>query len=74
MTGTFCCLALRHDGGRRGRVHRIEHQHVGAVGEGGLGLGLLHGGVLVGVVVDDLALGAEGALTLAVNSGRSWLS
>ncbi|EAU64988.1 hypothetical protein STIAU_5981 [Stigmatella aurantiaca DW4/3-1] len=44
-------------GGRR--VHRVEHQHLRAVGQRRLGLALLLGGVLVRVAVDDLAVRAQ---------------
>ena len=54
------CLGVVGD--RRGglAVDRVEHEHVGALGEGRLSLLLLLGRVLVGVGVDDLAGGALG--------------
>jgi hypothetical protein len=44
-------------GGRA--VDRVEHEDVGAVGQGCLGLRLLLGRILVGVAVEDLAVGAQ---------------
>ena len=78
MTGTFLALACVDDrrGGRA--VDRVEHQHLGALGQRGLGLLLLLGGVLVGVRVEDLAvraelldLGLEQRPVLASRSARS---
>jgi hypothetical protein len=48
-----------HDRLGRGGVDRVEHQDLGAVGDGGLGLLLLLRRVLVGVRVDHLAIRAE---------------
>src|SRR5206468_12283328 len=58
--GDVAGLRLGDDGGRRGGVDRVEHQHLGAVGQGGVGLVLLGGGVLVGVGVQQLAVAAQG--------------
>ena len=71
-------LRAGHDrAGRRG-VHRVEHEHLRALGDGGLSLLLLLGRVLVGVRVDDLAVRAEllrpwlrSAAGPATRSGRS---
>ena len=42
-----------------GGVHRVQHHHLGAVGQRRLGLLLLLGGVLVRVRVEDLAVRAK---------------
>ncbi len=59
MTGILDCLARVDDRGRRGGVDRVEHHDLGAVGDRGLSLLLLLGGVLIGVGVDDLAVRAD---------------
>ena len=59
MTGTFLALAWVTIGAGRRGVDRVEHEHLRAVGQRGLGLLLLLGRVLVGVAVDDLAVGAQ---------------
>ena len=45
--------------GRRLGVHGVEHEHLRAVGDRRLGLLLLTRGVLIGVLVDDLAARAQ---------------
>ena len=79
MTGTFGLLRARHDRSRGSGVDRVEHEHLRALGERGLGLLLLLGRVLIGVRVDDLAVRAqllelalEVAAGPATRSGRSW--
>ena len=52
-------LGLVGDGGGPGRVHGVENQHPGAVGERRLGLGELTPGVLIGVAVDDRHVRSE---------------
>ena len=59
MTGTFFCLAWLTSGATALASTAIEHQHVGALGERRLDLLLLLGRVLVGVAVEELAVGAE---------------
>ena len=59
MTGHVLGGGLGDDGAGGLAVDRVEHQHLGAVGEGGLGLAQLLGRVLVGVGVEHLAVGAE---------------
>ena len=59
MTGTFLAFACVDDRRRGGAVDRVEHHHLDALGQRGLSLLLLLGGVLVGVRVDDLAARAE---------------
>ena len=59
MTWTSWVLrGLDHAAGAR-TVDRVEHDDAGALGDGGVDLLGLLGLVLVGVVVDDLAVGAE---------------
>ncbi len=52
-------LGLLDDAARGFRVHGVEHQDAGPLGEHSFRLGLLLGDVLVSVLVGDLALGAE---------------
>ncbi len=60
---------------RRGRVDRVEDDHVDALGDRGLDLRLLLGRVLVGVLVEDVAVRAEllrpSARTAACPGSRS---
>ena len=52
-------LGAGHHARGRGRIDRVEDDHVDALGHRGLDLRLLLGRVLVGVLVQDLAVRAE---------------
>ena len=52
-------LGLGHDRGRGARVHRIEHEHLGALRQGRVRLALLLGRVAGGVAVQQLAVAAQ---------------